>query len=128
MGIWSQDQQPSVETVIAEARQIKQNTMLAKAAKEADPYEGEVRRVSADVTPVATNVVDTLNLDPWIPAGFYRAVNHKGDAKLIRILETAENRDSDARDFYTHESEGKRWYLIRLSKHAIAAQEFQTIH
>ena len=130
MGLWSQDQQPSVETVIAEARAINKASMIAS-------YEADSRTVAQPdatpkairtVVPVSTTEVSSLDVDPTIPAGFYRAVSHKGDSKLIRVLRKPENLESEQRDFYTIEVDSKRWYLIRVNSTAIAGIEERISH
>lgn len=133
MGLWSQDQQPSVETVIAEARALKQASMMASSADAYEPSRSETATTVATskfqrISTMVCSEVNSLDVDPTIPSGIYRAANHRGESKLVRILQTPDNRLSEKRDFYTIDIENKRWYLIRLTKAAIAAIEEKTSH
>ncbi len=70
---------------------------------------------------VAATVSNDIKLPDHVAAGFYRAVNHKGQADIIQVLPTSLNANASSRDFYTHEVEGDRWYLIRLDVPSVAA-------
>ena len=120
MGLWSGDKQPSIDMVIAQAMAEKQEMLAAAepAAKSVEPYEA--------VTIPVSQTTPELELPSHIAPGSYRAVNHAGEAQVVQVHEDAENRDVSARDFYTHEADGQRWYLIRLDNPAIATSDKKT--
>ena len=121
MGLWSGDKQPSIDVVIAQAMAEKQEMLAAAepAAKSVEPYEA--------VTVPVTLTTPELELPAHVAPGFYRAVNHAGEAQVVQVREDAENRDVSSRDFYTHEADGQRWYLIRLDNPAMATSDKKAI-
>jgi hypothetical protein len=84
----------------------------------------EVVDVQPEPVVVATTVSEAttggIDLPDHVAAGFYRAVNHQGQANIVQVFDTDDNKDAAVRDFYMHESEGQRWYFIRLETPAIA--------
>ena len=74
-------------------------------------------------TTVAAKMSDDIDVPNHVAVGFYRAVNHTGQAKIIQVLPTSENENASSRDFYMHEVEGDRWYLIRLDVPTVATSQ-----
>jgi len=120
MSLWSQDVQPSAETVIADA--LAQRRFEAITAVDENPDTDASMPVLTE--PVETEIRLTgsdLDLPDYVAPGTYRAANHEGDVSIVRVEETEDNHDLTARDFYTHETGTDRWYLIRLDRDAVAA-------
>lgn len=119
MGMWSQDVQPSAETVIAEA--FAQRRFETIAAVEEKPAEVATQPVGSAVCETEFTVASThMELPDYIAAGTYRAVNHEGEVSVVVVQQTEANENLTARDFYTHESGTDRWYLILLDHDAVA--------
>lgn len=118
MGLWSGDKQPSIEMVIAQAKAESLEMVAAAESKRRaqNAYEDDVVLTSS-----SENVQADLDLPAYIAPGVYRAVNHRGDEQLVHVKSSDENRGAAGRDFYTHEADDQRWYLIRLDNTAVAA-------
>ena len=120
MGLWSQDVQPSAETVIADAfaqRRFEAIVAVDENASADASVSAPVETVEMEVRLTASD----LDLPDYVAPGTYRAANHEGDVSIVHVEETEDNRDLTARDFYTHETGTDRWYLIRLDRDAVAA-------
>ncbi len=121
MGLWSQDAQPSAESVVAAA-------FAKRDALYAGGYESDLTTTTETIPDSepgipAMSVARTgssLSLPDYIAPGHYRAVNHDGAVHVVEVLEPAANRNASARDFYTHEINNDRWYLIKLDQTAVA--------
>ncbi|MFK7817121.1 MAG: hypothetical protein AB8G99_00260 [Planctomycetaceae bacterium] len=150
MGLWSGDQQVSIETVIAQAQAAKRKAYVQYESvvpttnsvrdepvvgayeelkppavithEEAAESTCPVRKPATSVvaTTVSASVSNGFELPDHIAPGFYRAVNHEGQANIVQVFETDKNSDASARDFYMHESNDQRWYLIRLETPSVA--------
>lgn len=124
MGLWSQDEQASHETIMAEA-QARDTSAIVKQEEERANLVTETEaappiQVSHKVAePVATTTSD-IEIPDYIAAGFYRAVSHSGEVQIVNVPKTDANSSLSARDFYTHETAENRWYLIRLDVKALA--------
>lgn len=126
MGLWSQDEQPSHETIMAEAH-ARDVSGIASRSPEGGSIVADTRTNAAPVhivhkAEVAEQaVLFDVDTPDYIAAGFYRAVSHSGEVRIISVPETDANRSLSARDFYTHETAEDRWYLIRLNTKVLAA-------
>ncbi len=171
MGLWSQDVQPSAESVIAEAfaRSNVQNIAVVDELPEPTEVPEPVLAVNAGsdlaetdsipaVVPVSSpadevvEVVKTVSSSPTeqavefptpveaestpfdlelpdtIAAGFYRAVNHAGQVRIVHIGQNEANAGVPVRDFYTHEIGYDRWYLIRLDAQVLALDPHRELY
>lgn len=130
MGLWSGDNQPSIEMVIAQAKAEARAEMLAKADAEDQPkpYEDDAVLTSSEPAAIADIADDTeLYLPGHIAPGFYRAVDHEGRVQLVNVVEDEENRNAAKRDFYTHETDAQRWYLIRMNSPMMATSPKKSV-
>lgn len=128
MGLWSQDEQPAAEAVIAQALSERSATQMA--VREIEPQESTVVRVpdsdQAAFTSISTAVIggeSSLEVPAHVAPGLYRAVNHSGAVQIVRVQASEANESQLPRDFYTHDAGDQRWYLIRLNAVSSAALE-----
>lgn len=119
MGLWSQDEQPSAEMVIAQAFAQQRFEMIASVDEKSDE-DASQPELSDHVEAEVHTAGPKLEVPDYIAAGTYRAVNHVGEVSIVEVGETVANENLTARDFYTHETGSERWYLIRLDAAAIA--------
>ncbi len=139
MGLWTQDSQPTIEMVIAEAKARRhQAVQLAQAEPQTEPREQPVvpvppahadghsgvhQRHGLPVAATSQTLASrpSLVVPNSVAPGVYRAVTHAGDVQIVLVEESTSRPAGSPRDLYTVDADGTRWYLIRLDGSARTA-------